>query len=201
MGWVLFIGVVVVAVVVFLSNSSEGEKTSHVSSSNNQSAISKDFVEHAVKFFDGFLFLCDKHQVLGSATLLQQGTATHEIKAQLRCKLFTIDDEHAEWFFSVAKIGWENAKNKMNDPIDRIHAGEMFMKSLYGCDDLHYAFVDIDEYTFGDPDVIISCDTSLFTMKGAKWEANLNAIKEDLNKKWPAAKIDVGKGGIIVKAN
>lgn len=201
MGWVLFIGVVVVAIIIFLCNSSEDENTSHVSSSSNQSAISKDFVEHSVKFFDGFLSLCNKHQVLGTATLLQQGTATHEIKAQLRCKLYTIDDEHAEWFFSVAKIGWESAKNKMNDPIDRIHAGETFMKLLYGSDDLHYAFVAIDEYTFGDPDVIVSCDTNLFTMEGAKWEENLRAIKQELSKKWPAAKIEGSKGGLIVKAD
>ena len=200
MGWFLFIGVIVVAAFVFLCNSSEGGNSSLVLSSNNQSAISRDFVEHSVKFFDGFLSLCDKHRVLGRATLLQQGTATHEIKAQLRCKLYTIDDEHAEWFFSVAKIGWENAKNKMDDPIDRIHAGETFMKSFYGCDDLHYAFIDIDEYAFGDPDVIIYCNTSLFTMEGAKWEANLNAIKQELNKKWPTAKIDVGKGGLVIEA-
>ena len=74
------------------------------------------------------------------------------------------------------------------------------MKSFYGCDDLHYAFIDIDEYAFGDPDVIISCDTSLFTMEGAKWEANLNAIKQELNQKWPTAKIDVGKGGLVIEA-
>ena len=200
MGWILLIGIVIV-VVVFLSNSLESGNTSHLSASNNQSVISWNFVKEAVKFFDGYLSLCDKHQVLGTASLLQQGTATHEIKAQLKCKLFTVDGEHAEWFFSVKKMAWENAKNEVNDPIERIHAGDAFMKSFYGCDDLHYAFNDIDEYTFGDPDVIISCDISLFTMEGAKWEANLNAIKQELNKKWPTAKIDVGKGGLIVEVN
>lgn len=201
MGWIFLIGIAIVAGVVFLSNSSQSGNKSQVSSSNNQSAISQDFVKNSVQFFDGYLSLCDKHQVLGTASLLQQGTATHEIKAQLKCKLYTIDDEHAEWFFSVKKMAWENAKNEVNDPIERIHAGDAFMKSFYGCDDLHYAFNDIDEYIFGDPDVIISCDISLFTMEGAKWEANLNAIKQELNKKWPTAKIDVGKGGLIVEAN
>ena len=112
MGWFLFIGVIVVAAFVFLCNSSEGGNSSLVSSSNNQSAISRDFVEHSVKFFDGFLSLCDKHRVLGGATLLQQGTATHEIKAQLRCKLYTIDDEHAEWFFLSQKLDGKMQKTK-----------------------------------------------------------------------------------------
>ena len=204
MVWFVLIGVAIAIVVALrkLYNEANADvvNTNHVRLSNSQPVIDQNFVKEAVQFFDGFLTFCAQHRVLGRASLLQQGTAEHWVEAQLKCKFFTIDDEHAEYFFSVKKIGWENAKKEV-DLSDRIHAGDAFMKSVYGCDDLHYAYTDIDEYIFGDPDVVISCETSLFTMEGAKWEANLNAIRQELRTKWPNATIKTGMGGIVVEAN
>ena len=202
MSWIILVGIVIAVVVTiaFLSKSSGGN-TKQTSSSNNLSEISQSFVKNSVQFFSGFLSLCDKHQVVGNAALLHQGIATQEIKAKLECQFYSIDGEHADEFFNALKYAWERAKSEKNEPLERIHTGETFMKSFYDCDDLHYAYIEIDEYEFGHPEVSLSWDISLFTMNGAKWEENLSAIKQELNIKWPAAKIEVGKGGLIVKVN
>ena len=202
MRWILLIGIVIVVVIViFLNKNSKDGNTDQALSTNNQPVISQSFVRNSVQFFDGFLSLCDKHQVKGSASLIHLETATQEIKAKLECQIFSIDGEHADEFFETLKYAWERAKDEKTEPMERIHAGEVFMKSFYGCDDLHYTYVEIDEYDFGHPDVTLSCDISLFTIEGAKWETNLSAIKQELNNKWPAAQIDVSKGGLVVKAS
>lgn len=200
MGWILLI-VIVVVVIIFATKNSSNIKTDQISFSNNQSAISQSFVRNSVQFFDGFLSLCGKHQVTGSAYLLYQGTATQEIKFKLECLFFSIDGEDADQFFTTKKYAWENAKAEKDDPIERMHAGEAFMKSLYGLEELHHAYMAIDEYNFEHANVSLSCDTSLFTVDGVKLEANLGSIKQELNKKWPTAIIEIGKGGITIKAS
>ena len=197
--WVIIL-IVIVAIIVHSKNKSNSADTNK-SYSIDSTEISKNLAREAIKFFDNFLCLCKNHAVIGTCHLSFAGTDDFGIKTKMECIITAIDGEHADEAFGMVKRVWTQLRQeKMNtgDYAEVTYASDGFIKQYFGCDDLHYAFTEADEYQFENGQVIMSFERVMFTHEGAKWQPTLYFIKQELQKKWENATINVDKGGIIV---
>ena len=118
--------------------------------------------------------------------MLSTGVEDGVISARIECRVIQIDNEHADEVFRTLR-------------------DDEMIKSFFGCAELHYAFTEVDEYTFEDGWAIISFERSVYILwggkpSGIKWMPTLQYIRQELQRKWPNASIDVGNSGIIVEA-
>ena len=162
------------------------EKSVSTNNPSNASEIAKDFANEAIQFFDGYLCLCQHHSVKGNCSVLSTGVEDGVISARIECRVIQIDNEHADEVFRTLR-------------------DDEMIKSFFGCAELHYAFTEVDEYTFEDGWAIISFERSVYILwggkpSGIKWMPTLQYIRQELQRKWPNASIDVGNSGIIVEA-
>lgn len=205
--WFLILFVVVGTILYSTSRSKYSINKSKNDSTNKTYtsdfvAVNKDYADEAIKFFDGYLSLCKKHSVMAVCSLLSIGKDEFGIKTEMNCTITAIDGEHADDAFEVIKRVWMQLRQeKMNtgDYAAVTYAGDSYIKEYFGCEDLHYAFTEADEYQFENGQVVMSFERELFTRNGGQWQPTLSFIKQELQKKWENATIDVGKGGIIVK--
>lgn len=164
--------------------------------------VSKDFANEAIKFFDNYLCLCKNHSVMAVCSLLAVGQDEFGIKTKAECVITAIDGEHGDETFDMVKRVWSQLiqeKIGEDDNTNATRAGAGYIKEYFGCEDLHYTFLNADEYVLENGQAIIFYERTMFTTSGAKWQPTLYFIKQELQKKWANAKIDIGEGGIIVK--
>ena len=198
---VVLILIVIIVVIAHGINKSkkDGANKTYISDS---AAVDKNYADEAIKFFDGYLSLCKKHSVMAVCSLLSIGKDEFGIKTEMNCTITAIDGERADGAFELVKRVWTQLRQeKMNtgDYAAVTYAGDNYVKEYFGCEDLHYVFTEADEYQFANGQVIMSFERELFTSNGSQWQPTLSFIKQELQKKWENATIDVGKGGITVK--
>ena len=180
------IACVVIYLVLQFTGKSGEKKSVSTNNPSNASEIAKDFANEAIQFFDGYLCLCQHHPVKGNCSVLSTGVEDGVISARIECRVIQIDNEHADEVFRTLR-------------------DDEMIKSFFGCAELHYAFTEVDEYTFEDGWAIISFERSVYILwggkpSGIKWMPTLQYIRQELQRKWPNASIDVGNSGIIVEA-
>lgn len=151
----------------------------------NIEKVDKDYANEAIQFFDGYLSLCKKHKVIGMCALSFTGRDEFSIKTKMKCCITAIDDNHGDEEFKTLKRLWSED-------------GDSFIKSYFGCLNLHYVFCDADEYQFNNGQAIMAFERAFFT-RGGEWLPTLKYIREELQKKWHDIQISVDKGGIVVK--
>lgn len=152
---------------------------------SSSAIVNDDYVNEAVLFFNNYLSLSELHHATGHAYLTCDKKDEFGFHTKIGCSLFSIDDTHASDALSIISF-WHKETIEQN------------MQNYIGCDNIHYIFSEPDEYRFGDPDVTIEFDRFFFFSKG-DWSSSKKAIKDELLKLWPNAKIDIFKNGIIVK--
>ena len=180
---IIIIGVIIYAIYVSNQNSDNENNESYSISSTE---VDKNYVEQAVKFFNGYLSLCANHNVNAVCTLSQLSNDDFGINTKLECLFIAIDGEHAEETFSYMRV------------ISRT-SGEDAIKNFFGCEDLHYAFIEADEYEIMENgQAIIKYERPLCTHFGAKWNPTLIVIKQELLKTWSSANIKITSAGMIV---
>lgn len=200
MSWVILI--VVVVVVIYYLNKSKTKAGAAKIYTLESPEVGKDFASEAVKFFDNYLCLCKNHSVMAVCSLLALGTDEFGVKTKMECVITAIDGEHGDEVFGMIGREWSRLRQEKmaeGDYSAVTYAGDGYIKDYFGCEDLHYAFTEADEYQFENGQAIMAFERTLFTRNGVKWEPTLSAIKQELLKRWPNANVDVGKSGIIVK--
>lgn len=198
--WVIIL--IVVAIVIFHSKSNSNSVDTNKSYSINPTEINKNFAKEAIQFFDNYLCLCKNHSVTATCYLSFIGEDQFGINTKMGCIITAIDGEHGDEAFGMVRRVWTQLRQeKMNsgDYSAVTYAGDGYIKQYFGCDDLHYVFTEADEYQFENGQVIMSFERTMFTREGAKWHPTLSFIKQELQKKWENATINVDKSGIIVK--
>ena len=169
--------------------------------------VDSDFVREVVRFFEGYLTLCDKYQVQGHAFLSTQEANEFGCKCDIGAHIFTFEGEKA-----ADTLGWIKRRyNEMltalrNDGYDawklKRDGFEEYMEETYlGLGkDLHYCFSDADEWKFneGSNDVTLGFERQFFLTHG-KWNPTLVSVKNELKKKFPDADIQVHNYGIMVR--
>lgn len=198
--WVIILIVIVVIIVNCRNKSNIAD--SNKSYSIDSTEISKHLAREAIQFFDNYLYLCKNHAVTAICHLSFVGTDEFGIKTRMECIITAVDGDHGDEAFGMVKRVWSQLKQEKMSTGDYSavsNAGDSFIKQYFGCDDLHYVFTEADEYQFENGQVIMSFERVMFTHEGAKWQPTLYFIKQELQKKWEKATINVDKGGIIVK--
>lgn len=163
--------------------------------------VDNNYAVEAITFFDSYLNLCKKHNVLGVCSLLYTGEEKGFINTKLECIITAIDNKHADEEFEMIKLAWVQIRNdemKSGDYPSAVLAGDKYIKNYFGCENLHYAFTEADEYKFENGQVIMSVERPIYTFGGAQWQPTINFIKQELQKKWGTATITAGKGRIVV---
>lgn len=193
--------IVIVVIIAYSVNKSKRDSVNKTYTSGS-AAVDKDYADEAIKFFDGYLSLCKNHSVMAVCSLLAIAKDEFGIKTEMHCTITAIDGEHADDAFEAVKSVWLQLRQEKMDAGDYAavtYAGDDYIKEYFGCENLHYVFTEADEYQFENGQVIMSLERHLFTRDGSQWQPTLSFIKQELQKKWENATIDVGKGGIIVK--
>jgi len=170
---------------------------------SSKSAVAKDYANEAIKFFDNYLTLCQKHSVVGISDLL--GVEIDDkgnIKTRIKCTIIAVDDERADDVFDgIKRICTERSKEKMGsgDYFAAAHAGDSYIEEYFGCENLHYAYTEVDDWEFEDREVIISFEKTICNYSGEKLQPTLSFIKQELQNKWENVTIDIGRNGMSVK--
>lgn len=180
--------IIVICVIIYgiyVSNrNSDNENNNSYSISSQE--VDKGYVEQTVKFFNSYLSLCANHNVNAICTLSQLSNDDYGINTKLECVFVAIDGEHADETFSYIQRAWKTS-------------GDDVIKSFFGCEDLHYAFTETDEYEIMENgQTIIKIERPLCTHFGAKWNPTLLVIKQELSKIWPNVNIKITQVGMIV---
>ncbi len=89
--------------------------------------------------------------------MISTGVEDGVISARIECRVIQIDNEHADEVFRTLR----------DDDDDKIG-----VKQFSGCAELHYAFTEVDEYTFEDGWAIISFERSVYILWGGKTKRN-----------------------------
>ncbi len=204
--WILFLAASLFLLYIVLRG--KKSNTNYNTNINNTYAIdsievNKDYAKGAINFFDSYLSLCKKHSIVGVCNLLSVETDDLGIKTKMECIISAVDGEHADEAFDMVKRVWTQIRQEKKNSGDysaATYAGDSYIKSYFGCEDLHYIFTGVDEYQFDNSQVIISFEKYMFTREGAKWQPTLYYIKQELHKKWESVNISIDKGGIVVEA-
>jgi len=193
----LILVVIVVAVVVYLQK--------HISDPgpSPKSVIAKDYANEAIQFFDNYLTLCQKHSVVGIGNLF--GNEIDDMgnnKTRIECTIIAVDDERADDVFDrIKRKCTELSEEKMSsgDYFAAAHAGDSYIEEYFGCENLHYAYTEADDWEFENREVIISFERTIYAHSGAKLQPTLSFIKQELQNKWENVTIDIGRNGMSVK--
>lgn len=160
--------------------------------------VNSNFVETAFSFFDGYLSFCQNHNVVGKAILVILGRETSGINVKMQCDIQYIDNKKAYEELNVLKLSWSKIKRNKENYQDSSLAGDEYIQSYFGCDNLHWVFTEIDEYDFNYPNVSMSFESTMFTLNGESWGATLISIEQEILKKYPNTTICIDNNGIAV---
>lgn len=177
--------------------------TSYNKSSNVGSTGKTDekFINRTLSFFDGFISLCDNRSANGIFSLTSKAEESNWIEFEMQCSFFKIDGECAVDMLKSVKIEYSNIKNKSDNWQDASNKGDEYIKNFYCKEDLHSAFIDIEEYKFDDNCVTIIANNTLFTHEGAQSKPTLEALKKLIIEKYPKSKIKTYPNGIIINVD
>ena len=181
MVWIVIL--VIIIGLVFFAKSKLNNVNANKIYSTDSIEVNENYANSSIKFFDSYLSLCNKHAVIGVCHLLSIGTVEFGIKTKMECIITAIDGKHGDEAFDMVKRVWTQLKQeKMSsgDPVAAISAGDSYIMQYFGCEDLHHAFADVDEYQFKNGQAIISFEREMFTHEGAKWQPTLLYIKQKL---------------------
>ncbi len=197
--------IVIVVVIIFIVKKVNSDDTNSPTSNTGRSDIvDKNYARNAIKFFDSYLSLCQKHEVLGICGVYYEDNEDGIVKTKLECVVTAINGEHGDEAFELIQRVWtmkrETVMNTGNYQ-DVVDAGDDYIKSYFGCDEIHWLFTEADEYQFQNGQAIITGESSLFTFYGAKWQETLRFIKTEIEKKWKNVTISIGQGGMTVENN
>lgn len=169
----------------------------------SEADAAKSYVKESVEFFNSYLSLCAKHSVQGYAYLKELEDHEFGVNTEVACQLFRVDgDDAADAFWSIPNIYRKQQLAELQKSYKDYQAAtqvlETHIRSFFGCTDLHYVFLDPDEYKFDNSAVRFEYERQIFKNQG-KWRATMYVIKKELLEKWPNASVEIREKSIFVK--
>lgn len=199
--WILVVIVVVIGAIFFYHAVSKD--LDDLDDEDSDSKIDTNCVHEAVQFLGSYLSLCKKRSVMGHAYIKIGESDDTGCKVEGDCIIFLIDGEHAEDYFSYILLERDRALCELKKSYEAYQTAidqvENRIKCYFGSDDLHYVFIDPDEYHFNGSDITFHYEGKLFTFCGFQRGPTLNAIVAEVSNKFPDVKIERGKYGVSVK--